>query len=416
MPLRRLLVASLIILSLSVADLVAQAPQCVTAKGVFLAQKGEGAWEPIKAGAAVPLERSLVSLFETNVLSANGAVEVRLLGEIGELGPLPAFEAAVKFHDNPKVDLALTLERGIALLVNKKKEGAANVALRIRGKTLAITLREPETRLGINLYARHAPGLEALKADEPTYFVVMLNLDGSTQVHYLDKEVSLKAPPGPALLRFDSAFHDVHVQHLDKLPEWAVPTADNLKAYARINDAAKNLGGANASAAFLKLLFSEDPIDRKVGLTAVGALGNPGPLFVALQQSKHADTRQFAIQVIRNWLGHDAGQLKKLEAASEKLGMTKTNTESLLHLLLGFDGEERQQPGTYQLLIEGLHHSKMLVRELSYWHLVRMAPAGRGIAYDPAGTPEQIRAGVGQWRELIPPGQMPPAPKKSAGC
>lgn len=415
MPLRRLLVASLVALSLPAAHLVAQAPQCVAAKGVFLAKKADGAWEPVKAGVAAPLNRSLISLFETDVLSANGAVEVRLRGEIGELGPLPAFESAVQFHDNPKVDLDLTLERGIVVLVNKKKEGPANVALRVRGKTLAITLREPETRLGINLYARHAPGLEALKADEPTYFVVMLNLDGSSQVHYLDKEVSLKAPPGPALLRFDSAFHEVDVQHLDKLPPWAVPTADDLKIYARLNDAAKSLGGDNASAAFLKLLFSEDPLDRKVGLTAVGALGNPGPLFVALQQSKHADTRQFAIQVIRNWLGHDAGQLKKLEDASQKLGMTKTNTESLLHLLLGFDSEERQQPGTYQLLIEGLNHSKLLVRELSYWHLARMAPAGRGIAYDPAGTPEQIQAAVRQWRELIPPGQLPPAPKSSAG-
>ena len=46
-------------------DGAAQAPQCVTINGVFLAKKGEVLWEPLKAGAAVPTDRLLVSLFET---------------------------------------------------------------------------------------------------------------------------------------------------------------------------------------------------------------------------------------------------------------------------------------------------------------------------------------------------------------
>jgi hypothetical protein len=202
------------------------------------------------------------------------------------------------------------------------------------------------------------------------------------------------------------------VEHLDKLPDWTKPTPADAKLFEQINKAAKSIGDGFPHAAFLQMIKSNDPIERKVGLIAVGALGTPAPLFVALQNSKHADARQFAILVMRGWIGHGPGQLHKLETAFGTLGLSKTDIESLLHLFLGFDDEERQEPVTYQLLIEGLHHSKLLVRELSYWHLRRMAPAGQSIAYDPAGTAEQIQAGVRQWRELIPAGKLPPAPKK----
>ncbi len=412
MSLRRLTAALLLIPFLhAFAANASLAQECIAIKGAFLAKKGDAAWEPLKTGVAVPKDRLLVSLFDTELRSANGAIEVKLVGGIGEIGPFPSFESAVQIHDNDKVDLDVTLERGIIVLINKKK-GPAHADLRIRGKTLKVALLEPETKLGIDLYSRHAPGLAALKADNPTVFVFMLNVQGSSQITYGDHALTLKAPPGPAMLRWDSALHEPDLQHLDKLPEWLRPSPAETKIVEQINRDAKILGDGNARAAFLKMLFSDDPIERKVGLTAVGALGTPAPLFVALQKSKHADARQFAILVIRNWLGQDAGQIKKMEAAFTGLGLTKTDIESLMHLLLGFDDDERQNPATFQLLIEGLKHSKMLVRELSYWHLQRMAPAGSSIAYDPAGTPEAIQAGVRQWRELIPPGKLPPAPKK----
>lgn len=412
MSLRRLSAAPcLVFFVFALAAGPTRAQECIAIKGAFLAKKDDK-WEPLKAGAPIPKDRLLVSLFDTDVRSANGAVEVKLVGGIGEFGPLPAFESAVQFHENAKVDLDITLQRGIVVLVNAKKEGPAQADLRIRGKTIAVTLGSPGSKLGVDLYSRHAPGLAALKADDPTVFVFMLNVQGSAQVTCDGRAFTLKAPPGPALLRWDSAVREADVQHLDALPDWAKPNPAEYKIHEQINREAKALGEGKARDAFLKMLFSDDPIVRKVGLTAVGALGTPAPLFVALQKSKHADARQFAILVVRNWLGQDAGQIKKMEAAFMGLGLTKTDTESLMNLLLGFDDDERQRPATYQLLIEGLKHSKLLVRELSYWHLVRMAPAGRSIAYDPTGTPEAIDAGVAQWRELIPAGQMPPAPKK----
>jgi hypothetical protein len=390
----------------------AQAPRCVSIKGVLLAKKGEFLWEALKADAAAPTERMLVSLFESDLHSGNSAVEVRLRGDIGEVGPLPAFESAIHIHDNPKVDLELTLDRGIIVLVNKKKEGPAHVNVRIRGKTLHVTLGEPDAALGIDLYSRHAPGLAALKADHPTFFVFMLNLKGNVHISHNDKSVALSAPPGPAMLRWNSEFPELDAQHLDKLPDWVTPSPAEKKSFEEINRIAKSIGANFPHFAFLRMVVSNDPLERKVGLAAVGALGTPAPLFAALQKSQHADARQFSIIVVRNWLGQGPGQIKKLEAALSGFGLSKTDIESLLHLFLGFDDEERQHPATYQVLVEGLGHSKLLVRELSYWHLVRMAPAGKSITYDPAGTQEQMQAGVRQWRELIPAGKLPPGTNK----
>jgi hypothetical protein len=342
----------LLVTFLTGAPLAAQAPQCIDVKGSLLAKKGDVLWEPLKAGAAAPTDRLLVSLFESVIRSGNGAVEVRLRGDIGEIGPLPAFESAIHIHTNPKVDLDLTLDRGIVVLVNKKKSGAAHVDLRIRGKTLHLTLDQPDARLGIDLFARHAPGLAALKADNPTYFVFVLNADGSAHVAHGEKSVALHAPPGPALLRWDSQIQEIDVQHLEKLPDWVKPSQVETKLLEQMNRAAKSIGDGIPRPAFLKLAIADDPIDRKVGLTAVGALGTPAPLFAAMQKSKHADARQFSILVVRNWLGHEPGQIKKLETALGGIGLSKTDIESLIHLLLGFDDEERNQPATYQVLID----------------------------------------------------------------
>ena len=52
------------------------------------------------------------------------------------------------------------------------------------------------------------------------------------------------------------------------------------------------------------------------------------------------------------------------------------------------------------------------VRELAHWHLDRLAPAGQKIAYDAAADEAARHKAAEQWRALIPPGQLPPPPKK----
>ena len=60
------------------------------------------------------------------------------------------------------------------------------------------------------------------------------------------------------------------------------------------------------------------------------------------------------------------------------------------------------------MLIEYLRSERFGVRGLAHWHLKRLAPEGKKIAYNPNGTPEEIARGYAAWKKLIPSGKLPP--------
>ena len=84
----------------------------------------------------------------------------------------------------------------------------------------------------------------------------------------------------------------------------------------------------------------------------------------------------------------------------------------MIYLLKGIEDQKLKQPETYDLLIQALNHSKMPVRELARWHLVRLVPDGKSIAFDAAADEAQRLQAIAQWRRLIPEGQLPPPPPK----
>jgi hypothetical protein len=67
-------------------------------------------------------------------------------------------------------------------------------------------------------------------------------------------------------------------------------------------------------------------------------------------------------------------------------------------------------PETYSLLIDNLRHDRLAIRELAFWHLRRLVPAGQSIRYDPAGSSEQRERAFEQWKKLVPDGKLPPQP------
>src|SRR5262249_9129256 len=94
---------------------------------------------------------------------------------------------------------------------------------------------------------------------------------------------------------------------------------------------------------------------------------------------------------------------------------TPPQARTFVHLLYGATDQQRREPATYEVLIGLLQHSKLPIREMARWHLVRLAPAGKKIAYDAAAAPGKGQQAYEQWRALIPEGQLPPrveAPKK----
>ena len=86
------------------------------------------------------------------------------------------------------------------------------------------------------------------------------------------------------------------------------------------------------------------------------------------------------------------------------------------------DAAEQMQPATYQRLIENVNNSEVALRELSAWNLEVLVPAHRKINYSAsapygiASAPqaERLRAQAA-WRQAIPPGTLPMAPKKISG-
>ena len=52
------------------------------------------------------------------------------------------------------------------------------------------------------------------------------------------------------------------------------------------------------------------------------------------------------------------------------------------------------------------------MRELARYHLYRWVIDGRKIPYDASYSAEQLDKAVQAWKELIPSGKLPPAPKE----
>lgn len=401
-------------LAIAFASSIAQAQQagkCDSVTGILMAQKGKD-WQPVLAGSELPTGVKLVALFQADLTSANGAIGARMIADVGHRGPLPVLESAIIVQPPKDVDFDVSLERGLLVLVNKKASGSAHVDLRIRGHLIQIELKTPETKLGVEIYGRHAPGLASLKDDEPSTFVFALVVQGEVRLKGEKQNVTLHEPPGPALLEWNSIDKRVAVRSLEKLPDYAKPpTEDDKKQMAIMGGIAARLlkpGPFGKLAMADAILKADSPLERKVAITVLGALDEVPPLMAALMLSKNADTRDHAVLVLRHLLGREPGQLTKLEKGlTEKAGLKQVQAKNFIHLLIGFDDEERSEPDTYELLINGLEHPLQAIRAMSHWHLVRLVPAGKSIEFDVAAPPMIRQAGVAKWKELIPAGKLP---------
>jgi hypothetical protein len=151
-------------------------------------------------------------------------------------------------------------------------------------------------------------------------------------------------------------------------------------------------------------------VARRLEVYVFGATDDLPQLVQCLTDAKHADVRDAAIGALRHWIGRGPGQDQKvydLLVTQEKY--KPTQAEVVMQLLHSpFQADE---PETYQTLIDYLRHDNLAVRELARWHLSRLAPAGKDIAYDAAGTAEERAKAYNKWKELIPEGKLPPKPK-----
>jgi hypothetical protein len=396
-----------------VAAQKAKSTRCVGVEGCLLARTKTG-WETVNASDPVPPDRLLVALFGAELKSVNGAVHASLIADIGQRGPFPVLESAVRIHATTKADLEITLERGITVFTNTKKNGAASLRLRVRDELFAVTLAAPKAKLAVEIYSRHVPGpakLDDPKKDDPVLHAAFFALAGEASIGTSQQTTRLQAPPGTALYLWDTATHTGEARRFDKRPDYAAPPDDKERErFAAICKITKGLA-ANPEAINIQLansLKSPDALDRKTAVIALGALDLVPDLLNALNDAERPDVRDAAIPVLRQWLGREQGQSIRLyDILTKEKGLKPIQAKNALHLLHGFEEEMLQRPATFDLLIQGLNHDKLPARELARWHLVRLVPAGKLINYDAAASEAQRLKAIAEWRRLIPEGQLP---------
>jgi hypothetical protein len=396
----------------------------VAASGVLLERGAKGkTWRPLRPKDAVPAGATVVALPEAELRSANKAVGLKMLADVGRRLKLPVFEAAVVVHDNPKVDFDFTLDRGVVVLTNQRTKGKATVRVRFRDQAWEVVLKEPGTKVGLEMYGRYPPGLpEPVEKDAkvvrfknmPTNDLLLFVLHGKAYVDAGERGLPLQAPPGKALVHWDSVIGFCDVKHFDKMPEGVqkTPTDEEKKKLQSINADARQLLKGTLKEALDRLMRAKDERGPRVATVIAGAVDDLPRLTAALAD-KRRDVRDQAVLVLRNWLGRRPGQADKLFAQLTRDGYSRNQAGTVLFLLFGPDDQQLAQPAAYDVLIAMLGSDKPAIRQLAHWHLIRLVPAGKEIAYDAAAPAEARQKAQASWRRLIPPGQLPPAPPKT---
>jgi hypothetical protein len=386
---------------------------------IFRRAKLGDEWKAVDKNEGLPAGELLIGLPGAALESANQAVRLDFLADMDRLSPFPIREAAVILRAHSKADLKLTLDRGRIDLTNTKKTGAAHVRVFVRNQFWDLTLSNPGSSVALELYGRWPAGSTFTPTpgpnDVPHADLIFLVTRGEVVLKHDEYEHVMSAPPGPALIEWDSITgQDESPRRLDKPPAWAEKKSGALatKKKAILEQFRKHVLEKGLVPTLEEMIQSEDEHVRAMAVVAMGAMDYLLPLAKALNESKHPDIWENAVEVMRMWIGRGPGQDQRLyQVLLKARGYTAVDAETLCQLLHSFGENELAQPATYEMLIDFLDHDKLGIRGLAYWHLVRLAPDGKAFGYHPGDPPAKREAAVAKWKKLIPRGKLPPKPK-----
>jgi hypothetical protein len=399
--------------------------KCVTPTGSIWRREAEGKpWEAVKQGGALYSGDLLLGLAGATLEARNGAVRLAFPSNLSGTAPLPILESAVTLRDSKEADLEFALDRGRVDVTNHKAQGEARVRMHIQHRERAgeAVLSKPGTQIALMLFGRWHAGVPFTKTpkpgDAPILHLIFLVLRGEVDLKVETRHVALTAPPGPALIQWDSVTGaDLRADHLDQVPAWAEDSTrsevakEKLAALEQFRQLALN---KSLPAALNEMVQSEDPVQRRLAVFIMGALDDLPQLGPAVAATKYRDVWENAVLALRHWIGRGPGQdLKLYNSLIKDRNYTEVDAHTVLQLLHDFGEEQLARPELYDTLIDYLEHEKLGVRGLAYWHLSRLVPEGRSIGYDPLASKESRQKAAAQWHKLIPSGQLPP--KRKAG-
>jgi hypothetical protein len=387
----------------------------MTATASLLRREAPGKpWQVVKQKEELFAGDELLGGIGGAVDARGGAVRLEVAGDMDSTAPFLVLETVFVLNEAKGVDLDLTLDRGRVVLANKKEQGAARVRLRVRDWSGEVVLTSPGDSVALETYGRWPGGVPFRKEPKPGEAPALtwnaLALMGDVVLKGPRYEFTLKAPPGPALLAGDALSDgEPPPQFLDKLPAWlAGPGGGGEKAKelrAVMARWRKRAAETSINEATDELLKSDDEAARRSAVLLLAALDDMDRLGAALVNAKHQDVWDAGIVALRQWIGRGPGQDQRLyKLLTEKKTIPPREAEAILQLLHGFGDDDLNQPETYHALISYLGSERLSLRELAYWHLRRLVPAGRKIAYDPMAPKEKREAAIKEWRRL----QLPP--------
>jgi hypothetical protein len=420
-PLRRLTLLFLLAIFPTLAG--ADEPKTDVARalsGILIHRDGNSkTWQVLGAQESIRKGELLLGFPDGALASANGAVHLVLTSNFARRAPYPIHESAVSLAAPGDMDMDLFLDRGRIDLENVRSEGAAHVRIRFRHETWELTLGTPHAQVALEIYGRWPQGAHFVKsgnaAGEPAADLVLLVVKGQALVKAGGDRYGMRAPPGPALLHWVSqAATEEGPKQLAELPGWTradpIGTPESRERQATLDLLRERLrAGTPIGTVLLQGLHAGDATVRRMAVFGLGAVDDLSTLVDLLADGLQADIRNWAVVALRHWIGRGAGQDQRLfEVLVHEKKIPTQQAEIVMQLLHSFDQQELARPATYEVLIDYLLHEQPAVRQLAYWHLVRLVPAGASIPFNAAGSERERQQAHERWKQLIPNGKLPP--------
>jgi len=390
---------------------------------------------------AVSSGRPLVSLpATTSTIQLASGVRLALVGLAPELFHLlPLYESAVELHANEQLDLDMTLRRGRVRILSERDK-PAKVRVRFENPTLHgateffdVTLASKGTEVLLDRWSYFVPGEKFYRNPKdplrtgPTADMTCVVLSGAATVKANDVPFALTAPPGKALLLWNSRRGELKDEEMKTLPDGLktpLPLPQGAdqrvrKEMIQARDAlSQNLATKPIDVVLAETRQAQDVATRRLGVRCLGAIDDVATLLDLLSQEKEATLRSASIEVLNTWIAASRDNEYKLYdlLRAKYRGFESDAVMALLH---GFSVQDLNNPDTYESLIGALDHPQLPVRELANWRLytimeVLMPGAHKRIGYDAAAESAVRQQAQRAWRKLIPPGKAPPMPKPAA--
>lgn len=388
-------------------------------------------WQRLAPNSRVASRDMMLSLpgFRSDVTLESGVL-VSLVGQVPESANAPVLEAALVLHVPPDgYDADLTFDRG-ALRIRAPRASAerpARVRVRFLDQAWDLALEDPATDVGLLLISRQGAPYPAHQPPRAECFLFLLKGQASVGLAH-ETHHGLRPTTDPLVLSWDNQTRTVRgpapaVSRIDALllPIWSDnPPANELARNVRLalNELNRRVVANRPVEAglveFLQPGEASTVYQRMLAVRSLTALDSLADVVNVLGDERQPpEVREDAIFTLRIWLGRGSDLDQLLYDPQKRTGIlidrkyTPREAETILTLLYPFAEAQRGQPETYATLIDLLRHDRLAIRQLAYWHLVRLDPAGRDIPYNAAWPPEQLERAYQAWKRHIPDGSSP---------